>query len=556
MWQLELKILAIACLVQLLALSDSTNGFVYMRNATKRTVGSVIPRPKDINFINGADYASIIPSSLKVLLSDDIKYCPVVTLAVDRYTGNLFFDDLKPEDKDLAITDRKRLGRVEVLNIGKDPSQADDVPFQCDTIPNAEMDESYKLSVTKDTAKDGVYVADLTAKGCWGILRGLETFSQLIFNVSPGVYGVQPVFVDDEPRFKHRGFMLDTARHYISVDNIIKLLDAMSYNKLNVFHWHMVDDQSFPLQSKTYPQLAEKTAFRPSMVYSQTDVKHVVQFASMRGIRVMAELDTPGHSYALRYIDGLLSECYDSGVKNGDFGPIDPTKEESLTIVSKLVREFGSLIPDRFFHAGGDEVDFDCWKSSPEIAKWMASHNITEYEGLSNLYLRKLYKVIREAGKQMVVWQEVFDNGAELPKDTIIHVWKDINDEPKYLAELKRVVSSGYHALLSSCWYLNYIDYGQDWIKYYKCDPTRGLQVSNKLKYQVLGGEICMWTEWVDDTNVVSRTWPRASAAAERLWSPESANDTEEFLNRLEQMRCRFRYRNINAEPVNGPGYC
>lgn len=188
----------------------------------------------------------------------------------------------------------------------------------------------------------------------------------------------------------------------------------------------------------------------------------------------------------------------------------------------------------------------------------MAAHNMSgQYEELSNYYIRRLYNMLtKEHGKTMLVWQEVFDMGANLPlENTLVHVWKYINDKPAYMAQLARVVNSGYNALLSSCWYLNYIDYAQDWIKFYQCDP-REAPVSPHEAHRVLGGEICMWTEYVDDSNVISRSWPRASAAAERLWSPMEANNVDEFLHRLEQHRCRLLARGINAEPVNGPGYC
>ena len=353
--------------------------------------------------------------------------------------------------------------------------------------------------------------------------------------------------------------MLDTARHYISLEKILNLLDAMACNKLNVFHWHLVDDQSFPWESYVYPQLSKENSFRPNLIYTRQDLKFVILYAATRGIRVVAELDTPGHSYSLRQIPNLLSKCYDPKTKqpNGDFGPIDPTKSSAYKSIDKLLGEINEIFYDNYFHAGGDEVEFDCWASNPEIKSWMSARNISgNYEELSNYYIRRLYNLAKAKNMTMLVWQEVFDMGANLPKDAIIHVWKNINDRPNYMKELAKVVKSGYRALLSSCWYLNYIDYGEDWIKFYECDPVETKKLTSDEQKLVLGGEICMWTEYVDDTNVVSRTWPRASAAAERLWSSNKVNDVNEFAQRLEQHRCRLQARGIQAEPLIGPGYC
>ena len=154
-----------------------------------------------------------------------------------------------------------------------------------------------------------------------------------------------------------------------------------------------------------------------------------------------------------------------------------------------------------------------------------------------------------------MVWQEIFDNGAKLKNGTIVHVWKYINDPLGYTAEMTRVTQAGYFALLSSCWYMNYINYGQDWVKFYNCDPQDF--VGSKEQYDlVLGGEACIWTEFADETNIISRSWPRASATAERLWSPRDVRNIGDFARRVEQLRCRMKGRGIMAEPIVGPGYC
>jgi hexosaminidase len=525
-----------------------------------------VPQPKEMRRDNHLDYLEIVPSEFKL---DSVlnRECIIVSMAGKRYLPKLLFDDVAPEPKDDPMFGRRRrLGRLERVEL-----VAGDY-FKCESMPHSDMDESYELVVepvgghyndTRPTSsgQEQTFNGRIVARSSWGLLRGLETLSQLIFNIEPssGRFGIGLVSIKDAPRFKHRGFMLDTARHYISLERIFEILDAMAADKLNVFHWHLVDDQSFPFQSAVFPQLSKLNSFRPELIYTPKDVQLVIMYAALRGIRVLPELDTPGHTYALRHIPNLLTECFDTktGQPNGDFGPVDPTQPSAYAAVNKLLHEFAQVFADSHFHAGGDEVEFDCWRSNERVNNWMKANNMSDnYEALTNYYMRQLHKLIgTQHNKTMIVWQEVFDLGANLPKDVIVHVWKDINNKPGYMEELAGVVKAGYPALLSSCWYLNYIDYGQDWIKFYQCDP-RADPVGVDTQHLVLGGEICMWTEYVDDTNVVSRTWPRASAAAERLWSPISSNDPKEFVSRLEQHRCRLIRRGIQVEPVVGPGYC
>lgn len=534
-------------LIVLLVSLHACQGYDYNRDPVRRSIGSVIPWPKNITFLNGLDYLEIGPGFFEIRIDDAPKSCDIVARAVKRYSAKNLFDDTRPLDRDDSDAGKRNMiGNLSILAIRGDDA------FVCETIPDENMDETYSLDINKDST-----IAQLRAKSSWGLIRGLETFSQLVFNVGPQTYAIQPVSIEDEPRFSHRGFMLDTARHYISVGNILKMLDSMAMNKLNVFHWHIVDDQSFPYESIAFPEITGNATFRPNMIYTQTDVKSIIQYAADRGIRVIPEFDTPGHSYAWRFVSKFLTRCYDpkTNKPNGNYGPVNPTKIGAYKTMSKLIDELGRVFPDKYLHIGGDEVETDCWKSNPKINSWLKTKNMTnDYRGLSKFYVRRLYDLVAHHNKTMQVWQEVFDDGTNLPKDTIVQVWKYINDKPAYTAELNAVVRAGYKAILSSCWYLNYIDYGQDWVKFYQCDPTAGTTSED---YQlVLGGEICMWTEFVDDTNVLARTWPRASAAAERLWSPLETSDVSHFMRRLEQIRCRFLSRGLQAEPIVGPGYC
>uniref|UniRef100_A0A914Z492 beta-N-acetylhexosaminidase n=1 Tax=Panagrolaimus superbus TaxID=310955 RepID=A0A914Z492_9BILA len=171
------------------------------------------------------------------------------------------------------------------------------------------MDESYLIQATSS-------IGIITAAEVWGALRALETFSHLIYKDSDGQWWLKSATISDSPRFPHRGIMLDSSRHFLSVNIIKRQLDLMAQNKMNVFHWHLTDTEAFPYTSAKYPELSAKGAYTPKHVYSIDQIKDIIEFARLRGIRVIPEFDTPGHSGAWNAFKGLLSLCYDTNGKN------------------------------------------------------------------------------------------------------------------------------------------------------------------------------------------------------------------------------------------------
>ncbi|EDV20849.1 uncharacterized protein TRIADDRAFT_60782 [Trichoplax adhaerens] len=411
-------------------------------------------------------------------------------------------------------------------------------------------DESYSLSIHAHPQP----VAFLHAKQTWGALRGLESFSQLIDATYDGFF-IQETKIVDYPRFKYRGVMLDSARHYLTLDVILQNLDAMSYNKFNVFHWHIVDDQSFPFVSLTYPQLSQHGSYTPRHVYTPDDVQMVIEYARDRGIRVIVEFDTPGHSSSWRSIPNFLTPCYSkNGVPNGQFGPINPILNSTYTILEDFFREIKKRFPDQYVHLGGDEVNFSCWQSNPDIQNFMTQHGFGDhYELLEQYYEHNLVTIMEKIGLRYIIWQDVVDNNVKVDPNTVVQVWKT---SPSYKAELAKVTKMNLQTILSSCWYLNYIGYGRDWERFYRCDPQdfKGTQQQKNL---VIGGEACIWGEYVDSTNLMERFWPRASAVSERLWSSAKVTNVDAALPRIDHHRCyQLIRRGLRAQPINGYSFC
>uniref|UniRef100_A0A4W3JIR2 Beta-hexosaminidase n=1 Tax=Callorhinchus milii TaxID=7868 RepID=A0A4W3JIR2_CALMI len=383
------------------------------------------------------------------------------------------------------------------------------------------------------------------------VSSGLETFSQLVYEDDYDTHLINKTDIIDFPRFTHRGILIDSSRHYLPVEVILQTLDAMSFNKFNVLHWHIVDDQSFPYQSITFPELSQQGAYHPvTHIYTASDVKEIIEYARLRGVRVIPEFDTPGHtqSWGKGQAD-LLTQCYNGEEPSRTFGPVNPAVNTTFGFMTKLFKEISRTFPDDYIHLGGDEVDFSCWRSNPTVKQFMESHGFgTDYRKLESFYIQSVLDIVSANRKGYMIWQEVFDNGVKIKPDTVVEVWMESNVK----RELAKVTRAGFTTILAAPWYLDYVSYGQDWVKYYqiyKVEPRNftGTAAQKKL---VIGGEACLWGEYVDGTNLTPRLWPRASAVGERLWSQENVTVLGDAYSRLTKHRCRMIRRGIPAEPM------
>ncbi|OVA19587.1 Glycoside hydrolase family 20 [Macleaya cordata] len=460
------------------------------------------------------------------------------------------------------------------------------------------VDESYVLTIPT------VGSANLTAVTVWGAMRGLETFSQLVWGnpsrVATGLY------VSDSPIFGHRGVMLDTSRNYYGVEDIVRTIEAMGANKLNVFHWHITDSHSFPLVLPSEPELAGKGSYGPEMQYSPADVERIVEIGFQHGVRVLPEIDMPGHtgSWAEAYPE--IVTCanmfwWPEGTKWDDrfasepgTGHLNPLHPKTYEVLLNVFRDVASLFPEGFYHAGADEIIPGCWKADQMVQNFLSNGGTLSQllEIFINSTLPYLTSTLNRTS--VVYWEDVLlDSNVKvdpsfLPKEsTILQTW---NNGPN---NTKRIVSAGYRAIVSSSDFY-YLDCGhgdflgndsrfdqqiddnpgkpfnynggnggswcgpfKTWQRVYDYDITYGLtEAEAKL---VLGGEVALWSEQADPTVLDARIWPRTSAMAETLWSGNRDETGKkryaEATNRLNEWRYRMVARGIGAEPIQ-PLWC
>lgn len=390
----------------------------------------------------------------------------------------------------------------------------------------------------------------------------METLSQLITWEGSAGNGTQytlngdGIAIQDEPRFPWRGMLIDSSRNYLTVSVIKHVLDALSYSKFNVLHWHLTDKESWPLQSTRYPRFTEEGAYSPSAVYTHEDVREIVQYAWARGIRVLPEFDMPAHAaiWGAAYPD-LAIDCPGDQVLLNPTGPVYP-------VFKGLMEEFVPLFnTSDFIHVGGDEVlSYACWENSPVVQSWMAANNLHNMSQAREYFENEIFAIVDAAAVTPVVWEEVFYQNFTVQRNVIINAWDGA-------ATTNKAVLAGYQVINN---YGHYLDQQQPpgpdhylwvdtWQNFYLNDPLDGTDFNPAQEKQVLGGEMSQWGEQVDATNIDSRMWPRAAGGAERFWSPRSFADVTEAAFRLSQHRCRLAQRGVGAGPIRPAsdyGYC
>jgi len=428
------------------------------------------------------------------------------------------------------------------------------------------VDESYSLRVEENQVL-------LLANTDIGAIRGLETLVQMVDSDQEG-YFFKGMVIEDEPRFSWRGLLVSQPYHFMPMDVIKRTIDAMAAVKMNVLHFYISDDQGYRIESKVFPRLHEMAS--DGMYFTHAQVKEMVQYADQRGIRVVPEIDVPGHSTAIIYAYPHLASIkreYELQDHWGVFDPtLDPTKPSTYTFLDSLLTEVASLFPDTYFHIGGDENTGRDWKRNPAIQSFMKENGLTTTLALQNYFNRKVQTILQKNGKIAIGWDEVlmkevdaktakqhfldgqFDKLIEtnVPKDMVIQSWRGME-------ALLSSAKNGYKSILSKGFYIDLVQpasyhYLNDPIPFrnevivpdseanfdrFESDIIKKIQQGEKLLTQeeeklILGGEATMWTEHVSAETFDSRVWPRTAVIAERLWSPAEIRNVKDMYRRMD----------------------
>ena len=407
---------------------------------------------------------------------------------------------------------------------------------------------AYRLVASKDGIR--AYAANDT-----GFFYARQTLLQLL-----SAYGGElPCFlIEDAPAYARRGFMIDCARHFFTVEELETVIDAAALLKMNVFHWHLSDDQGFRVESERFPALTEVGAVRPYSdfgsfyepgeyhgFYSKEDIRRIVAFCKERHIEVVPEIDLPGHVSAILATYPELS-CTGEPVSVKTHGGIFDDvlcagKEAVFDFVFALLDEWLALFPDAYFHIGGDEVKKGRWRACPDCKKRMDELGFKDAAQLQGYFTRRIAEYLHEHGKTPIVWNDAL-NGGELPTYVCVQYWMGPTKNTA------RHIKRGGKTLLSGCLHC-YFDYPLGITplnKVYRYDPR-----CLKLPFNgILGMECTLWSEFIRDSQRLHHlAFPRMAALAEAGWTAPSLKNEADFLRRIKELLPLLEARGIHFAP-------
>lgn len=502
------------------------------------TLGRVWPRPQ--MQVNHEDLYTYNPQNFDIVITQE--KCALLTEAVSRCKFNL--KRLQKIVTKYANNSEVKTGKKNI----NEPIQKLQVELtnECKEYPRLGMEEAYSLTVSA--------VSTLKSASIWGIIRGLETFSQLFFFTADYreicVYKTE---IHDYPRYSHRGLLIDTSKHFFSLTSIFLIIKALAINKMNVLHWRMTGDERFSYRSDYLYEFKNLNLSRSSMMYTKKDISTVINYARERGVRVIPEFGVPSHTLSWNFaIQNILADCYGNNQKNVTTGIMNPIHVGTYELLGRLFDEVQNVFKDKYLHLGGGEIDFSCWVSNPTIGTYMKENNLSNRDLLAKFFVN-IFSLL-QSDTVAIVWQDVFDNGVPLNVDTIVQVWKGAGES------MLQPMLQGYQVLYSSNWYLNE---STNFDEFYRTDPQKMVKdISNKawITRLVIGGEACMWGGEVDDQNLMTQVWPRTCAVAERLWSNVESHKSfivpNDVKHRLNEHICHMIRRGIPLNSLKGNGTC
>ncbi|RZF41892.1 hypothetical protein LSTR_LSTR005660 [Laodelphax striatellus] len=455
--------------------------------------------------------------------------------------------------------------------------------------PTLDMDESYHLHVE---TIDNKIVANILGPTFFGTRHGLETLSQLVTydDVTNTLVMPGQMEIRDRPAYKYRALTLDTARNFIPIEDIRRTIDGMASVKMNIFHWHITDSHSFPMESKTFPNLTIYGAYGPDKIYTQKEIRDLVEFAAWKGVKIIPEFDAPAHTgegWQGWTPPGTLiclndQPWYDHCVEP-PCGQLNPVSENVYKILKGIQTDMHEMFDlSDVYHMGGDEVQFKCWNSSKDVRDFIQSRGWNESDSNSmfriwDTFQRRAYSILQEVtdkSPQAILWTSTLTEQKDVkeiiePSQYIIQIWTTGTDaQIKELAKNGyRMIFSNYDALYLDCGFGGWVAGGNNWCSPYKPWQTiysndmvqllkqvTGSEYRPEMAQLIYGASAALWTEQVDEQSLDGRVWPRLAALAERLWTNPST-PWQEAEYRLLHQRERLVKMKIEAEALQ-PEWC
>ncbi|MCA1603500.1 MAG: beta-N-acetylhexosaminidase, partial [Acidobacteria bacterium] len=418
-----------------------------------------------------------------------------------------------------------------------------------------------------------------------GIFYGVQTLRQLfppaIFSSSAqkGVeWTVPSVHVEDLPRFRWRGAMLDVCRHFMPKEFVLSFVDLLALHKLNTFHWHLTDDQGWRIEIRKYPRLTEVGAWRKQTrlghernprgfdkkphggFYTQRDIREVVEYARQRHITVVPEIEMPGHAQAAIAAYpwlGVTAEPLEVWSRWGINANIFNPSEKTILFMQDVLTEVIELFPGTFIHVGGDEAIKDQWKASPQVQERLKELNLKDEHELQSYFIRRMDTFLAAKGRRLIGWDEILEGG--LAPGATVMSWRGVKGGIT-------AAKSGHDVVMAPTTH-TYLDYYQSqdpgelpsiggflpMETVYQFEPVPEDLTAAEGK-RVLGAQAQLWTEYLPTPGHVEyMAFPRLTALSEVTWSLKERKNYADFLTRLNIHEQRLQHLNVNFRPMKMP---
>ena len=494
----------------------------------------LIPRPVNVETLPGDRTLSpafrIVPDGSG---ADLLPLCEYLRTRLETDTGRT----LNIEKDAASITD----GDIIKLTLNGDSGR----------FPN----EGYYLSVDESGVR-------LEAAAVPGLFYAVQTLLQLIppDKSRDESLSVPAVRIEDNPRFGWRGMHLDVSRHFFGTEYIKKYLDLLALHKLNVFHWHLTDDQGWRVEIKKYPRLTEIGGWRVEAdgsryggFYTQNEIREIVNYAADRCITIVPEIDIPGHSGALLAAFPQYS-CSQNDIEvENKWGVFEhvlcPGREETFAFLKDILTEIAGLFPGEYIHIGGDECVKTPWQKHDLCRKRLAAENLKDENELQSYFIRRAEKILNDLDRRLIGWDEILEGG--LAERATVMSWRGVEGAVS-------AASAGHDAVLcpqSHCYFDHYqAESGEPkaiggftpYEKTYEFEPVPDDLTEPRARH-ILGAQGNVWTEYIADFDHVEyMALPRMCAFAETVWSPQNARNLNDFKQRLQR-----HYRRLDNMRVN-----